>query len=111
MAVQLSPSSSLYLGDLAEAYAVSGQREEAQQILDRLDELAKHQYVCPYFLARTYVALGQQHEALSWLETGFRERSPLMLWINSDFRLDPLRSEPRFQELMRRMNFQSASGH
>jgi len=111
MAVQLSPSSSLYLGDLAEAYAVSGQREEAQQILDRLDELAKHQYVCPYFLARTYVALGQQHEALSWLETGFRERSPLMLWINSDFRLDPLRSEPRFQELMRRMNFQSASGY
>jgi len=111
MAVQLSPASSLYLGDLAEAYAVSGQREKAQQILDRLDELAKHQYVCPYFLARTYVALGQQHKALSWLETGFRERSPLMLWINSDFRLDPLRSEPRFQELIRRMNFQSASGH
>jgi len=109
MAVQLSPASSLYLGDVAEAYAVSGQREKAQQILDRLHELAKHQYVSPYFLARTYVALGQQHEALRWLETGFRERSPLMAWINSDFRLDPLRSDPRFQKLMRQMNFQSAS--
>jgi len=109
MAVQLSPASSLYLGDLAEAYAVSGQREKAQQILDRLHELAKHQYVTPYFLARTYLALGRQHEALNWLETGFRERSPLMFWINSDFRLDPLRSEPRFQELIHRMNFQSAS--
>jgi TolB-like protein len=111
MAVQLSPASSLYLAELAEAYAVSGQREKVQQILDHLHKLAKHQYVTPYFLARTYVALGQQHEALSWLETGFRERSPLMMWINSDFRLDPLRSDPRFQELLRRMNFQSASGH
>jgi TolB-like protein/Flp pilus assembly protein TadD len=111
MAVQLSPASSLYLGDLAEAYAVSGQREKAQQLLDRLHKLAKHQYVTPYLLARTYVALGQQHEALSLLETGFRDHSPLMLWINSDFRLDPLRSEPRFQELIHRMNFRSASGY
>ena len=104
-AVQLSPGSMLYLSFLGEAHAATGCREEAEKILDRLQEFAKEQYVTPYFLARAYSALGKKEDALTFLEMGYREKAPLMVWLKVDSLLDSLRPEPRFQDLLRRMNF------
>jgi adenylate cyclase len=106
-AVQLSPGSTVYLSCLGEAHAATGCREEAEKILDRLQEFAKEQYVTPYFLARLYTALGKKEKALTFLEIGYREKAPLMVWLKVDCLIDRLRPEPRFRDLLRCMNFPS----
>ena len=103
-AVELAPRATLFLGFLGEAHAAAGHREEAQKILDQLlDE--KTRYVSPHFVARIYLTLGNKEKALTWLETAFRERASLMVLLNTDPRFDELRSEPRFQALIRGMKF------
>jgi TolB-like protein/Flp pilus assembly protein TadD len=104
-AVDLSQRASFYLACLGEAYASGGYRDEAQKILEQLSELSKRRYVTPYLVGRIYAALGEKDEALSWLETGYRERAAWIACLKTDPRLDGLRPDPRFQDLMRRMNF------
>jgi len=102
--VELSQGASIFLASLGEAYAAAGYRDEAQKTLEQLTEISKQRYVMPYPVARIYLALGKKDEALRLLETAYAERAALMVFLKID-RLDDLRSEPRFQELMRRMNF------
>lgn len=104
-ALELSPRASLFLGFLGEVHAAAGHQDEAQKILDRLQELSKTQYVSPHFVGRIYLTLGKKEEALAWLETAYRERAALMVLLKTDPRFDELRPDPRFQGLMRRMNF------
>jgi TolB-like protein/Tfp pilus assembly protein PilF len=104
-AVELSQGAPLFVACLGLAYAEAGYWEEAQKILGQLNELSKQRYVTPYVLARIYAALGKKEEALRWLETGYRERAALMVCLKTDQRFDELRSDPRFQDLLRRMNF------
>jgi TolB-like protein/Tfp pilus assembly protein PilF len=104
-AVELSPHATLFLGFLGEAHAAAGHHQEAQKILGRLQELSKTQYVTPHYLARINLVLGRREDALTWLEKAYRERASLMVLLKTDPRFDELRSEPRFQDLMRRMNF------
>jgi len=104
-ALELSPRASLFLGFLGEVHAAAGHQEEAQKILVRLQELSKTQYVSPHFVGRIYLTLGKKEEALTWLETAYRERAALMVLLKTDPRFDELRPDPRFQGLMRRMNF------
>jgi tetratricopeptide (TPR) repeat protein len=104
-AARCSPGAVMYLANLGESYAAVGNRQEAEKILDHLHDLSKQQYVTPYFLARIYVALGRKEEALDSLEAGYRERTSSLVFMKVDARLDELRGEPRFQDLLRRMNF------
>jgi TolB-like protein len=104
-AVQLLPGSTLALATLGEAYAAAGNREAAQNLLDQLQELSKKQYVPPYMTGRIYAGLGKKDQALDLLEMGCQERASFSVYLKIDPRLDPLRSDPRFQELLRRMNF------
>lgn len=107
-AVEFPHSAPLYLACLGEAYAAAGHRDEAQGILKQLDELSKHRYVTPYFVGRIYAALGKKDEALHWLETAYLQRAEWMVVLKVDPRLDDdLRAHPRFQDLLRRMNFPS----
>ncbi|HEX4920146.1 MAG TPA: hypothetical protein VFV92_05340, partial [Candidatus Bathyarchaeia archaeon] len=55
--------------------------------------------------ARVYAALGEQEAALKWLETGYQERASIMAFLKVDPQFDKLRTETRFEDLMRRMNF------
>jgi TolB-like protein/Flp pilus assembly protein TadD len=103
--VQLSPNATLSLSTLALVYASAGLREEAQKILERLSKLSKQQYVSSYLVARAYKALGDNDEALRLIEAGFQERTSLMVYLKTDSQLDGLRTEPRFRDLMRRMNY------
>ncbi|NIO42312.1 MAG: tetratricopeptide repeat protein [Burkholderiales bacterium] len=89
---------------LGHAYAVAGKTAEARKILDDLHRLAEQRYVLPYGFALIHVGLGEHDEALAWLEKAYEERSSWMPFINVEPRLDPLRSDPRLQDLLRRMN-------
>jgi TolB-like protein/Tfp pilus assembly protein PilF len=90
---------------LGQVYAAAGYRGEALKILEQLQELSKQQYVSPYGVGRIYVALGQTEEAFLWLETAYEQRANWMVYLKVDPVFDDLRSDPRFQDLMRRMNF------
>jgi len=57
-----------------------------------------------WFLAAIYGALGEKDEAFRWLEACYKERHSWMPWIGKDVSFKPLRSDPRFQDLVRRMN-------
>jgi hypothetical protein len=58
-----------------------------------------------YPIAETYLGLGNKEQALAWLERAYQERSGWILYVKVEPKLDPLRTDTRFQELMRRMNF------
>ena len=104
-AVQVSQGASQWVGSLGEAYAAAGYRDEAQKILEQLIELSKQQYVTPYLVGRIYYALGEKDEALRWLETAYQERASWMTMLKTDPHLDNLRPDPRFQDLLHRINF------
>jgi TolB-like protein/DNA-binding winged helix-turn-helix (wHTH) protein/Tfp pilus assembly protein PilF len=102
-AVSLSGGSSLYVSSLAHAYAIAGRRSEAEVLLRQMNERAQHTYVPSFHIAIIYAGLGQKDQALVWLEKGYQERSTWMVWLKVDPRLDVLRSDPRFKDLLRRV--------
>jgi TolB-like protein/Tfp pilus assembly protein PilF len=106
-AVELSPRAALFIATLGEIYAAAGYQDEAQRTLEQLMEFSKQAHVSPCGMAHFYAAWGKKEEALSALERGYRERDPFMVWLKTDFRYDDLRTDPRFQDLLRRMNFPS----
>jgi serine/threonine-protein kinase len=92
---------------LAHVYAVSGKRAEAQKLLDTLKERSRETYVPAYANATIYAGLGERDQALAWLERAYQERSSFMITLKVDAQRDSLRSDPRFHDLLRRMNFPS----
>ena len=93
----------LILGKLGRAYARSANRTEAQKLIGELTELSKQGYVSSTFVAEIYAGLGERDKAFEWLEKGYEERSTGMLFLKSDPLWDNLRTEPRFQDLLRRV--------
>jgi tetratricopeptide (TPR) repeat protein len=88
---------------LARAYAASGNRAEALRQLRKLQQ--QSWYTSSFLIARVYVTLGENEEALRWLQKGFNEYAGGMDWLKVDPALDPIRSDPRFQDVLRDMNF------
>ena len=91
---------------LGHAYAATGRRAEAENILHDLEQKAKHEYVSPYWIATVHAGLGDKDQAFVFLEKAYAEKSwDLPSKLQSDLRIDNLRSDPRFQDLSRRLNF------
>jgi tetratricopeptide (TPR) repeat protein len=88
---------------LGHAFAVSGKREEAFKTLDLLKEMAKRRYVSAYSFATVYAGLGERDQAFQWLEKSYQDRASDMAYFNVDPLLDNLRSDPRFQDLLRKV--------
>ncbi len=84
-------------------YGLSHQRREALKILGELKELSKQKYVTSYGVALVYAGLGENDQALAWLNKGYAERTHWLVWLKLDPRWDSLRSDPRFQDLLRRV--------
>ena len=91
------------LAGLGRAYAQAGRRAEAEKIIKELQEQARRDYVHPSHLALIYIGLGDKDSAFTWLEKAYAEHS-FLYFLKSDPNFDPLRSDPRFQDLLRRMN-------
>jgi len=92
------------LGMLGQAYARSGQKDEAQKVLVRLNDLAKSRYVAPYALALVYLGLGEKERALDELERGYqRGETNYLFVIKVDPFMDDLRGNPRFDALVQKV--------
>lgn len=105
-AIELSQGDEDPTAALAHAYAVTGKKAEAQRILHDLQSRAEINYISPYMVATIYASLGNKDKALEYLERAYQERSSdLPYFLRADLRIDNLRSDPRFQDLLRRMNF------
>jgi tetratricopeptide (TPR) repeat protein len=87
---------------LGHAYAVAGKTQQAQRVLAKLKTLSRDQYLPPYHVALVYAALGQKDEAFEWLETAFQDRQWMMAFLKVDPRWDTIRSDPRFDKLLKR---------
>jgi TolB-like protein/DNA-binding winged helix-turn-helix (wHTH) protein/Flp pilus assembly protein TadD len=88
---------------IAHVMAVSGKKSEALAGLAELQERAKRQYVPPYDIALIYVGLGEKEKAFAWLEKAYNDHSTEMIYFKVEPMLAPLRSDSRYQDLLRRM--------
>jgi TolB-like protein/Tfp pilus assembly protein PilF len=100
--LQANPTSQFALRDAGYAYARSGRRKEANELIDRLKEIAKTQYVMSCRIASIHGALGEKDKAFAELEKAFAERDWDLYRLKADPFMDPLRDDPRFKELLRR---------
>jgi tetratricopeptide (TPR) repeat protein len=105
LATECAGGATLYRAMGAEAYALAGDAYEARRILQELLENSAREYVTPYMIGRIYAALDQRDEAFASLEAGWKERAAWMPFLKVDPRMDVLRSDPRFSELMSRIKF------
>jgi hypothetical protein len=89
---------------LAHAYALIGRRADAEKILGELERQSKSSYVSPYTIATIYAGLGDKENAFEFLEKAYQERSSdLPYFLKADLRIDTLRPDPRFADLVRRV--------
>ena len=106
-AVAISPGNTLALTGLGTAYAAAGRKPDAQKVLDKLNELSKQKYVPAVYRTAIYAVLGEKDKAFEWLEKGYEDRAIYNIKAMAQAPLyDPLRSDPRFADLLRRMNLQ-----
>ena len=90
---------------LGHAYEVGGIRGAWRWQLERLKERSTREDIFPVAFARAYALLGENDQAFEWLEKGYEQHYPLMAYVKGDPGFDNLRSDPRYQDLLRRMNF------
>jgi len=95
-----SPHNAAMLG---EAYALSGDKSRAKQILHELQVRSKREEVSALYLAIIYAGLGENDSAFSELEVAFEERATYLLGLKTAALYDPLRSDPRFDNMLKRM--------
>jgi tetratricopeptide (TPR) repeat protein len=93
--------------NIGHLYAISGRMKKAEEIIRRLKDFSATKYVNPYGVALIYVGLGSVDQAFEWLEAAFSDRSDMLVYLNVDPRLDPIRSDSRFLELARRVGIHS----
>jgi Flp pilus assembly protein TadD len=106
-AVTLSGSDPDLLMDLGYAFAMAGKRDAAKRVLEELKKQREHGFVASSAIAIVSGALGETDEAFAWLEKAYEERDPQLTYLKVSPRFDPLRHDPRFQNLQRRVGLPS----
>jgi serine/threonine protein kinase/Tfp pilus assembly protein PilF len=94
---------SLPLAGLGHAYGIAGKKKEAQEILEKLLAMSKRKYVPAYDIAAVYIGLGEKNQAFEWLSKALEERSGFLVYIKCDRRFEGLRSDPRYEALLKRI--------
>ena len=103
-AVELSDGSAMNLGWLGLSLALAGKTDEARTLLNRLHEMATQAYVPPTSIAWIHLGLGDIDAAFEWLDRAIEARDQLMMPIKSYAFFDPIRADPRFPALLRKMH-------
>jgi len=91
------------VADMGHLYAVSGRKDQALKVIEDLKELSKRKYVSSYHIALIYLVLNETDQAFAWFERAYQERSDLLIYLKVDPRVDKLRSDSRFMDLMKRV--------
>jgi len=107
--VNLSGGSPLMRAALAHTYGKAGRAADARHVLDDLTELAKRKYVAPHFLAGIHIGLEDNGRAMECLEKSWDERCHWLIYLHIDPSMDDLRSDPRFQDLLKRVGLPAAA--
>ncbi len=102
-AKSLSDDNAEAVAALAVAYARSGRSSEAIKLLDELKRKSQRTYVSPYYIAAVYASLGNREQALAWLEKAYEQRANGLVELKADPTFDPLRSNGRYRNLLRRL--------
>jgi TolB-like protein/Tfp pilus assembly protein PilF len=100
-----APGHAAGTASLGHLFGITGQREQALRMLDQLNRLASGGYVAPFWHSILYAGLGDVDAAIDHLERSFVQSDVWLVWLNSDPRLDKLRADPRFHQLLRRVGF------
>lgn len=95
----------LALGFMGYAYALNGQRAEAETLLKVLEDISQRRYISPYSLLLIHLALGPIDRVFQLLEQLYEERNDWLVWLNVSPELRGVRNDPRFQDLLRRVGF------
>jgi len=103
--VERQPADSGAIAELSRIYGRAGKPEKAQQALENLKRLGLQRPVSPYFLALANLGIGKQERALDLLTQAHGARYWMMVHLKVDPRWDPLRADPRFQDLLRKLRF------
>jgi eukaryotic-like serine/threonine-protein kinase len=93
---------------LGYTYGRAGRRQEAEQLLDKLKQLAQKRYVSPMVQALIAIGLGERDQAFVWLEKGYEDRAQMLSELRAEPAFDPLRSDPRFADLLQRVGLKAA---
>jgi tetratricopeptide (TPR) repeat protein len=88
-------------------YALIGERDSAERLLQQLVAAKEQQYIRYVLLATASVGLGNHEQTLGWLEKAYEQRDPLLVFLEADPRFDPLSALPRFRKLLRRIGLPS----
>jgi tetratricopeptide (TPR) repeat protein len=104
-AMSLAGRTPLLIATLGRAYAVSGRKDEAGTLLQELHDKDRSEYVLPIYFAALYEDLGNTDEAFRWLEKVYKERHVGMFSLRTLSSWESLRTDPRFDDLLQRMNF------
>ncbi|MGI8811596.1 MAG: tetratricopeptide repeat protein, partial [Pyrinomonadaceae bacterium] len=103
-ALQNDPTSQHMLQNAGYAYARSGRRDKAEEIINRFEDIEKTTYVAPSLVATIYAALGNKDKAFAELEKAYKERDWFFTMLKVDPLMDSLRDDPRFKDLLKRLN-------
>ncbi|MEK6321711.1 MAG: winged helix-turn-helix domain-containing protein [Acidobacteriota bacterium] len=106
IAIDLSGGNSEVRASLGHAYAQAGRKSDALRMLAEVTEESSRGYVSPYDMAIINLGLGETETAIKWLVRACDEHAGWMIYLTVDPRLDSVRSEPRFKELLRRVGFE-----
>lgn len=99
----LTGGGSLGTALLGNAYARAGETKKARELLRRLEAEARRAYVPPPHLSLIHAGLGEKDQAFAWLEKGYQDRSDVLGYLRVEPVFDPLRTDPRFADLLRRI--------
>jgi len=103
-ALELSSEFGFAKTGLGYTYAKAGNKEDAERLLKSLIDQKKREYISSYRIALIYLGLGEINNALGWLKNSHEERDPSFIYINGQI-WDPIRTDPRFQELYQKIGF------
>ena len=93
---------------LAMAQAAAGNRTAAEKLASDLEQAASTRYTCAYEVASVHLRLGNTQKAMEWLRRGFDEQCDCLVWLKTEPWIDPLRVDPRYEELVKRVGFPSS---
>jgi TolB-like protein len=102
-ALKMSNDNSMILGGLGWAYGVAGRTEEAYGVIETLKTRANRENIRPFIFAKVYSGLGEKDLAFEWLEKAYDEHDIWLFAVYSDETMNNIRSEPRFNELLKKM--------